>query len=63
MRRNFSTVSGPRRSIDRDPETIKNGTFTRTPQDHSKATYVTMMTRETGLIDWNKKRNREYITS
>ncbi len=35
-------------------ETIKNGTFTRTPQDHSKATYVTMMTRETGLIDWNK---------
>ncbi|HOQ07559.1 MAG TPA: methionyl-tRNA formyltransferase [Clostridiales bacterium] len=35
-------------------EAIGNGTATRTPQDHSKATYVTMMTRETGLIDWSK---------
>ncbi|HEY8348387.1 MAG TPA: methionyl-tRNA formyltransferase [Clostridia bacterium] len=35
-------------------EALRNGTITRTPQDHSKATYVTMMTRETGLIDWNK---------
>ena len=35
-------------------EALRNGTLTRTPQDHSKAVYVPMMTRETGLIDWNK---------
>jgi methionyl-tRNA formyltransferase len=35
-------------------EGLRNGTLARTPQDHSKATYVTMMTRETGLIDWSK---------
>jgi len=35
-------------------EALRNGTATRTPQDHSRATYVSMMTRETGRIDWNK---------
>ena len=35
-------------------EGLRNRTLIRMPQDHSRATYVTMMTRETGLIDWNK---------
>jgi len=33
---------------------LENGTLTRTPQDHSKAVYAPMITKETGLIDWNK---------
>ncbi len=32
---------------------LENGTLNRVPQDHSKAVNVPMMTRETGLIDWN----------
>ncbi|NLK87773.1 MAG: methionyl-tRNA formyltransferase [Clostridiaceae bacterium] len=35
-------------------DAMKKGTLTRTPQDHSKAVYVPMMTKETGLIDWSK---------
>ncbi len=35
-------------------EALKDGTLVRTPQDHSKAVYVPMMTKETGLINWNK---------
>jgi methionyl-tRNA formyltransferase len=35
-------------------EAMKNGTLTRTPQDHSKAVNVPIMTKETGLIDWSK---------
>lgn len=35
-------------------EALKSGTLIRTPQDHSKAVYVPMMTKEVGLIDWNK---------
>ncbi len=35
-------------------EALKNGTLTRMPQDHSKAVNVPMITKETGLIDWNK---------
>lgn len=33
---------------------LENGTLIRTPQDHSKAIHVPMMTKETGLIDWTK---------
>lgn len=33
---------------------LEKGTLNRVPQDHSKAVNVPMMTRETGLIDWNK---------
>lgn len=33
---------------------MENGTLTRKPQDHSKAVYIPMMTKETGLIDWSK---------
>lgn len=36
-------------------DALKNGTLTRTPQDHSMAVYVPMITKEVGLIDWNKK--------
>lgn len=35
-------------------EALRDGTLTRKPQDHSKAVYVPMMTREIGLIDWKK---------
>ncbi len=35
-------------------EAMESGTLTRTPQDHSKAVNVPMMTKESGLIDWNK---------
>ena len=35
---------------------LGNGTLTRIPQDHSKAVYVPMITKETGLIDWNRAR-------
>lgn len=34
---------------------LENGTLKRTPQDHSKAVNVPMMTKELGLIDWNRK--------
>lgn len=33
---------------------LENGTLTRIPQDHAKAVYVPMMTKESGLIDWNR---------
>ncbi len=33
---------------------IKDGTATRTPQDHSKSTYAHMLDRDTGKIDWKK---------
>ncbi len=33
---------------------LENGTLKRTPQDHSKAVYAPMITKETGLIDWSK---------
>lgn len=35
-------------------EALENGTLTRTQQEHLKAVYVPMMTKETGLIDWSK---------
>ncbi len=34
---------------------LENGTLMRTPQDHSKAVNVPMMTKELGLVDWNRK--------
>ena len=34
---------------------IESGTAPRTPQDHSKASYVTMLDKSICLIDWNKK--------
>ena len=33
---------------------IENGTATRTPQNHEEATHVSMISKEFGLIDWNK---------
>lgn len=35
-------------------EAIENGTATYTPQDESKATHVTKITKEMGSIDWNR---------
>jgi len=38
-------------------ETLKAlecGTLKRIPQDHTRAVYAPMITKETGLIDWNK---------
>ncbi|MBQ2902361.1 MAG: methionyl-tRNA formyltransferase [Agathobacter sp.] len=33
---------------------IEEGTATRTPQNHEEATHVSMISKEFGLIDWNK---------
>jgi len=33
---------------------LENGTLKRTPQDHSKAVYAPMITKEMGHIDWGK---------
>ncbi len=33
---------------------VENGTITRTPQDHEKATYAPMLSRELSPIDWNR---------
>ena len=35
-------------------EQIANGTATRTPQNHEEATHVSMISKEFGMIDWNK---------
>ena len=35
-------------------EQIANGTATRTPQNHDEATHVSMISKEFGVIDWNK---------
>ncbi len=35
-------------------EQIANGTATRTPQNHEEATHVSMISKEFGIIDWNK---------
>lgn len=35
-------------------EQIANGTATRTPQNHEEATHVSMISKEFGVIDWNK---------
>lgn len=35
-------------------EALKNGTLVRIPQDHSKAVYAPVMTKEIGQIDWNR---------
>lgn len=35
-------------------EAIENGTATYTPQDESKATHVTKITKEMGSIDWSR---------
>ena len=35
-------------------EQIANGTATRTPQNHNEATHVSMISKEFGIIDWNK---------
>lgn len=35
-------------------EQITNGTATRTPQNHEEATHVSMISKEFGIIDWNK---------
>ena len=39
---------------------IANGTATRTPQEHEKATYAPMLSRELSPIDWNEC--AEYVT-
>lgn len=35
-------------------EALEAGTLTRTPQEHTKATYAPMVDRESGHIDWRK---------
>ena len=35
-------------------EQFANGTATRTPQNHEEATHVSQISKEFGLIDWNK---------
>ena len=35
-------------------EGLENGTVTPVPQEHEKATSVSMISRETGVIDWTK---------
>ena len=35
-------------------ERLENGTLTRNKQDDSQSNYAPMLTKETGLIDWNK---------
>ena len=35
-------------------EQIVNGTATRIPQNHEEATHVSMISKEFGVIDWNK---------
>ncbi len=35
-------------------QAAEKGTLERLPQDHSKASYVPLMKKEMGLIDWNK---------
>ncbi len=37
-------------------EKIGNGTAERTPQDHEKATFAPMLTREMSPVDWSKDR-------
>jgi len=34
---------------------LENGSLARTPQDNSKAVSVPMITKEIGLVDWNRK--------
>ena len=34
-------------------QSLAAGTLTRTPQDHSQATFAPILKREDGLIDWN----------
>lgn len=34
---------------------IENGSLRKTPQNHSEATYASMMTKELGKINWSKK--------
>lgn len=35
-------------------EALRNGTLTRTPQKHEEATYAPMVSKEDGIIDWNR---------
>lgn len=35
-------------------EKLEKGTLERTPQPHDRATYAAMISKELGLIDWNK---------
>lgn len=35
-------------------EALQNGTLTKTPQIHSDATHTSMLSKESGLIDWSK---------
>ena len=35
-------------------EALKNGTAVRTPQDHSKMTYASMLTKEMSPVDWTR---------
>ena len=35
-------------------DVIENGSITPIPQEHEKHTYAPMISRETGIIDWNK---------
>lgn len=35
-------------------EALRNGTLTRTPQNHGEATYAPMVSREDGIIDWSR---------
>ena len=41
-------------NIGDDLEKIKNGTLVATDQDHSKATFTKIITKEDGHINWNK---------
>lgn len=42
------------RTLKKTLEQLKEGTLQRTPQRHEEATFTTMLTKEMGLIDWNK---------
>lgn len=35
-------------------EGIRDGKLSKTPQDHSLSSYASMLTKETGIIDWNE---------
>jgi methionyl-tRNA formyltransferase len=42
------------RLIIKTVEALRNGTLTRTPQNHAEATYAPMVSKEDGIIDWSR---------
>ncbi len=40
--------------LSRTVDAVENGTVTRTPQDHSQATYAPMLSKELSPVDWTK---------